>query len=202
MKTRWLLACLLALGPAVCSADVVMSYEGMPFDLFFPDDSTNPFDSNDRITGTVTFAAVGDAQAIGFTLSTTVGGGPGYTFSVADVLAPPLSVTVVRNEDFIWNPQSGVPISGRIDVIGEVLPGSPGNELLSISGIGDLASLDIGPGMDVGADNATNFTAGAWSLAVAVPEPSGAAGIALVSVALFFAQRRRSSQARPLSTLK
>ncbi|MEZ6130255.1 MAG: PEP-CTERM sorting domain-containing protein [Planctomycetaceae bacterium] len=181
------------------TADVIFSYVGNPFDFVFPPVDAGPeFTTADFIFGTVTFDSIGSTSASGFTLSTTVGGAPGFTFDVPDVNNPG-ALTLFANS-FDWGGNQ-TPQTFDLTIEGDVFGSASGIEQLSISSIaGDFASLDFGVGTQ---SDAFNFTAGTFtSTSTAVPEPSSLVLLGTVfAVAGFRTCRRRqdSSTASPRS---
>ncbi len=166
-------------------AAVVLEFEGEPYNEFIPSGAGNPFTGADRIVGTFMFDNIGDASATGFTLSTTVGGAPGFTFNVPDVNNPgPFSVTL---NTFDWN-GGPLPQDFGLTVAGEVFGALDGIESISIDEIGDIVTIDF-----LGTDefNAFNMSAGTFTDVTAVPEPSS---VVLVGIALgagFFRHQRK-----------
>ncbi|MCA9211819.1 MAG: hypothetical protein KDB27_02045 [Planctomycetales bacterium] len=74
MRFYCLATAFLFLATGVTSAGLVLTYTGPAYST-----TTGAFTTNDFITGTATFANPGDTSATAVSLTTTVGGGPGYS---------------------------------------------------------------------------------------------------------------------------
>lgn len=174
-----IVACGLLNGHAL--ADIILAFDGAALDTIA---SGADFSTSDRLTGTIIFddfVGPTTTSAKSFTLSTTVGGGAGFTFNVVDAG----SDARVTLNTFQFGAGSLTPTVFNLSVAGNAFSG-PDLEELSISNIGDLASVDIGA---VGESSAFNFTVGSFS---AVPEPSALAlSVLAVTVVCSFARGRR-----------
>lgn len=191
-KTGLVVACLhLLLVVSESRGGIILEFTGQPFS----DVQGTAFDMTDRITGTVGFSAVGATEAESFILSVTSGGGTLYTFTVSDVNAPPLGVTVGSNVFGNW--VNGLPTSWNLTVFGDIFGGA-GEEQLSIGdedNLGDLAALDL---FDANSSVGETADEGSWTAApAAVPEPGSlalAGGLGVLGAIRCWRKRSRPAQ--------
>ncbi|MEZ6134275.1 MAG: PEP-CTERM sorting domain-containing protein [Pirellulaceae bacterium] len=177
------LCVLIAIGNSA-RGDLILSFEGEPFSEVIGDAT---FTTLDRLTGTFVFEGIVSIDApvtlsaTRFELEVTVGGGAGLAFDVTDAIG---DFRVTQNEfDFV--PGSLLPEGFVLTVSGNAF-GDPGFiEELSISDIGDLATIDLGGATE---SNAFNFSAGTFRVS-SVPEPSA---LAFFGLALWLFANRRS----------
>lgn len=174
--------CLLGNFPHAAFAGLVLIYTGEPFDIVQGTQIT----TSDRITGVVTFDTVGAEKASAFTLTASIGGGPGFVFHVPDAAAPPPGITVSQNSFGAW--VNSVPTEWFLEVDGHVFGGAEEEQLGISSTVGDFAAIDL---LSAEPSGGSNFVPGSFA---AVPEPSV---LCLTTVALgVFAwwRRRRPSK--------
>ena len=124
-------------------------------------------------------------QARRFTLSSTVGGGPGFSFDIADAITD----TRVTLNEFDFEPGSLLPTDFALTVTGEAFGSPDGSEEISISTIGDLATIDF---LAASESNAFNMTSGSFSVS-AVPEPSSIVLLGVLAVLRVLGRIRRRS---------
>ncbi|CAD72338.1 MAG TPA: PEP-CTERM sorting domain-containing protein [Rhodopirellula baltica] len=156
---------LLSLSSNFCEAAVVATYSGTDFGT-----ATFPFTSNDSISGSATFANLGDSTPTQINLEVTLNEGPG--FQIVD--------TSGLTGLFVWTGTSIT--SWNVTLLDDVI-GGVGLEQLDIDSVaGDVAAVDDGA-----AGFAVATTTGLWAVqATAVPEPSSitllASGLVLLVV--------------------
>jgi hypothetical protein len=166
-------------------ADIILNYEGQLLDTVV---TGTALTSSDRITGTIVFdnflplGSPGTFAAKSFTLSTTVGGLPGFQFTVADAATDPR----VTLNAFDFAPGSLTPTAFGLTVSGEEF-GGIGDEELSISDIGDLATIDF---LEATESAAFNTSEGSFT---AVPEPGSIALLSLLACAGIAVRNRRNT---------
>ncbi|WP_413431273.1 hypothetical protein [Crateriforma spongiae] len=164
--------------------DIVLSFDGEPFIEVF---GAPTLTTADRITGTITFDDFGPLSAPttlaakSFMLSLTVDGAPGFSFNVTDAATD----SRVELNEFDFTPGSLKPSGFILTVTGDVFGDAGFEEGISISEIGDLASIDIDSG---GGSESLAFNESPGTI-TAVPEPSASL---FVSAGIFMLIGRRS----------
>ena len=179
---------MLATHASTARGDFVLSFEGEFFDTFF---SSPPFTTADRISGTITFEDFDNSvpqfgiQAQSVSLSTTINGNPGFTFTIADALID----SRVDFNSFDFDANSLQPTLFNLTLLGDAIGGTDGDEYLSITDIGDEATFDF-----AGLNERTALSPfGLSGSFTAIPEPSSLMllGTALSVGCLFRRQRTK-----------
>lgn len=170
--------------PNVSQADIILSYTGQ---LFTKTEGAGAFVKNvDRITAIVTFEKSGDLNAKAFSLSTTMGGGVGFTLHWDS--KSPDSLIEYTNLFPKWS--GSLPTEWNLLAVGKVA-GGDGQEQIDTSHdeeFGDNAILDLlGEAPSFGGTKII----GTWQV---VPEPSSIALFAAGSLLGFVVLRRRRSR--------
>lgn len=176
----FVIAVVITMIPAASHGELILDYTGSRFTT-----TEGDFTEEDRITGRVTFDGVGDEEPNYLSLSTTVGGDPGFTFLVPDVTSPPSGIEVGSNT-VTWG--DTLPIKWNLVISGD-LNGEEGDEVLAVQfDLGDQATINLG------GDVSNGFAPTAEDPWTVVPEPSSlalatmAAGLGLFG---FWRKRRR-----------
>lgn len=163
------LATLIVLGSSSARGQVICTYEGPNFSSI---DAGTAFTTADRITGTATFAAEGDAASTSATFSVSSSGSPSLPYSLSGTPS-----------GFTWS--GGVPTGYFFTLTGNPVAGTAPEEL-QVSDFGDAAAIDA-TAVTPAHLGSTGFSSGSWTC-TAVPEPSSFLCIVLVGV-LFGARR-------------
>lgn len=167
--------------PNVSQADLVLSYTGK----LFTKTSGTAFSTADRITATVTFNAAGDTKAKAFSLSTTMKGGPGFTFHW-DVDSQ--NDLTDSTNDFGWDENGLLPNFWNLLAVGYAAGAADKEDMIGTSNeLGDQAFLDLDGSLSYGEAG----PGGVWSV---VPEPSSFALLAAGTVLGFVVLRRKRSR--------